>query len=141
MMEELSGKLVNPLTGRPATLAMEARPKYVVLYMGAGWCGPCQQFAPKLVKQLKDKKTAADDLVTIYLSGDRTPAETKAYLTKLGIEWPTLAFKTRGLMPAFQSLFGETIPQLVVTDRHGKVLVNSAQVGTARALQQLANLP
>lgn len=141
VIEELSGKLVSPLTGQTVTLGADARPKYVVLYMGAGWCGPCQQFAPQLVKLLKDKKPAAGDFVSIYLSGDRNPAEAKAYATKLGIEWPTLYFKNRGLMPAFQSLFGDTIPQLVVTDRHGKVLVNSAKVGTARALQQLASLP
>lgn len=141
VLEELAGKLVSPLTGRSVTLPTDARPKYVILYMGAGWCGPCQQFAPQLVKAIKGNKAAADDFVAVYVSGDRSPAEAKAYATKLGIDWPTIYFKNRGLMPAFQSLFGDVIPQLVVTDRHGKVLVNSAQVGTARALQQLANLP
>src|SRR5690606_4195663 len=81
VLEELAGKLVSPLTGRSVTLPTDARPKYVILYMGAGWCGPCQQFAPQLVKAIKGNKAAADDFVAVYVSGDRSPAEAKAYAT------------------------------------------------------------
>ncbi len=140
LLEELAGKLVSPLDGRPVALDANARPKYVVLYMGAAWCGPCRQFSPQLVKLLKDKAPKSEDVALIYLSGDKTPAERKGYVTKLGIAWPTLPYTNSGQLPAFSTLFGTTIPQLVVTDRHGKVVVDSAKVGTARALQQLSTL-
>lgn len=140
LLEELSGKLVRPATGQAVALDADARPKYVVMYMGAGWCGPCQAFSPELVKLLKQKAPKASDVTVIFFSGDRSPAEAKAYLGKLGVDWPTIYFKNRGQMPAFHSLFTDNIPQLVVTDRHGKVVIDSAKIGTVRALQQLGPL-
>jgi thiol-disulfide isomerase/thioredoxin len=140
LLEELAGKLVDPITGRPVQLDPAVRPKHVVLYMGAGWCAPCKVFAPKLVQAMKDKASKPGDLALVYLSGDKTPAEAKRYVTGLGISWPMLPFTKRDQIPAFQSLFGNTIPQLVVTDRHGTVVVDSAKVGYDRALAQLREL-
>jgi thiol-disulfide isomerase/thioredoxin len=139
LLEELAGKLVDPMTGRPTQLDATSRPKHVVLYMGAGWCAPCKVFAPKLVQVLKAKANAGE-LALIYLSGDKTAAEAKRYVTGLGISWPMLSFTQRDQIPAFQSLFGNTIPQLVVTDRHGTVVIDSAKVGPERALAQLRDL-
>lgn len=141
LLEEFAAAgLVDPATNRGVQLDLSARPQYVVLYMGAGWCPPCKVFAPKLVKTIKDKAPAADKVTFIFLSGDKTPAAAKQYLGGLGINWPMLTFTSRGQIPAFQTLFGDTIPQLVVTDRHGTVIVDSAKVGHDRALAQLAEL-
>jgi thiol-disulfide isomerase/thioredoxin len=140
VLDEVAGKLVSSITGRQVTLDPDSRPEYVVMYMGAGWCGPCQVFSPELVKLVKAKSPKPSDVVLLYLSGDRNPLEAKNYITKLGIDWPTLYFRNRGQLPAFAPLFGDTIPQLVVTDRHGKVVIDSNKVGTARALAQLKQL-
>jgi len=140
VLEELAGSLVSPIDGRAAPLDTTARPKLVVMYRGAGWCGPCLTFSPQLVKVLKTKAPQPSEVTLIFVSGDRSPAEAKAYATKIGIDWPTIYYKSRDQMPAFNSLFGETIPQLVVTDRHGKVLIDSNRVGTAQALAQLQEL-
>ncbi len=140
LLEELGDKLVDPLTGRPSPFDAAARPKYVVLYMGAEWCGPCKVFAPKLVQALKAKNQKPGEMAMVYLSGDRTPPEAKRYVTALGISWPMLSFTKRDQIPAFQSLFGNVIPQLVVTDRHGTVVIDSAKVGHDRALAQLRDL-
>jgi thiol-disulfide isomerase/thioredoxin len=141
LLEELAAaKLVSPVTGQPATLDLNARPKYVVMYRGAGWCGPCQVFSPGLVKLLKEKAPKSADVALFYISADNSPAEAKAYTSKIGIDWPTIYYKRTDQLPAFYSLFGDAIPQLVVTDRHGKVVVDSARVGTDQALQQLAEL-
>ena len=140
VIEELADKLVSPVDGRAAPLDTTARPKLVVMYRGAGWCGPCLTFSPQLVKVLKEKAPKASDVTLIFVSGDRSPAEARAYTTKIGIDWPTIYFKSRDQMPAFNTLFGETIPQLVVTDRHGTVLIDSNRIGTTQALQQLTKL-
>jgi thiol-disulfide isomerase/thioredoxin len=108
--------------------------------MGAEWCGPCKVFAPKLVQALKAKNQKPGEMAMVYLSGDRTPPEAKRYVTALGISWPMLSFTKRDQIPAFQSLFGNVIPQLVVTDRHGTVVIDSAKVGHDRALAQLRDL-
>jgi thiol-disulfide isomerase/thioredoxin len=141
MLEELAAaKLVSAVTGQPAAVDLNARPKYVVLYRGAGWCGPCQIFSPSLVKLLKEKAPKSTDVALFYISADKSPAEAKAYVTKIGIDWPTIYYQRTDQLPAFHKLIGDAIPQLLVTDRHGKVLVDSAKVGTARALQQLGQL-
>jgi len=140
LMEELSGKLVSPLTNQPVALDLNSRPNYVVLYRGAGWCGPCHAFSPGLVALLAEKKPAASDVALIYVSADKTPAEAKAYVTKIGIDWPTLYYSRNDQLPAFNKMFGNSIPQLIVTDRHGKVLIDSARIGTAQALKQLEKL-
>jgi hypothetical protein len=43
VVEDLKGKMVNPLTGA-AVAAIEGSPKYFAFYRGAAWCGPCRQF-------------------------------------------------------------------------------------------------
>jgi thiol-disulfide isomerase/thioredoxin len=140
VMEEFAGKVMNPVDSRPVTLDASVRPKYVVMYMGAGWCAPCLTFSPKLVKLIRDKAPKPSDVSFFYLSGDKTPAEMKAYTTKMGITWPTISYKSSAQLPAFAPLFGNVIPQLVVTDRHGKTLIDSNQGGYDRALSQLAAL-
>ncbi|MDQ8182250.1 thioredoxin-like domain-containing protein [Pelagicoccus sp. SDUM812005] len=139
LLEELAGKLVDPATGRRVELP-QTQPQYVILYMGAGWCPPCKVFAPKLVSTLKQAKLAPDMVTIVYVSGDKSSAEAKRYTSSLGIEWPMLTFTNRGQLPAFESLFGDTIPQLVVTDRHGTVLIDSAKIGHDRALAELQKL-
>jgi thiol-disulfide isomerase/thioredoxin len=140
LLEELAGKLVNPVDGRPIALPASARPRLVVLYMGASWCGPCQKFSPGLVELLKDRGTRPEDVLAVYLSGDRSPAECKKYVEHLGIDWPTVRYQNSGQLPAFSRHFGQYIPQVVVTDRHGRVLIDSATVGTERALAELGKL-
>jgi thiol-disulfide isomerase/thioredoxin len=140
VIEEFAGKIASPLTGQAVKLDESARPKYVVMYMGAGWCGPCLTFSPKLVKMLKAKAPKPADVTVLYLSGDKSPAEAKGYMTKLGVDWPTIYFKNRGQLPAFGSLFGDVIPQLVVTDRHGRVLIDSSKTGYDQALAQLEKM-
>lgn len=140
LLEEFAGKLVSPLDGRAVSLDAAARPKYVVLYRGAGWCGPCQQFSPLLVKLIQEKAPKPEDVTFLYISADNSPGEAKAYVTKLGIAWPTLYYRSRDQLPAFAPLFGDAIPQLIVTDRHGKILVDSARIGQQRALTQLQQM-
>ena len=108
-----------------------------MLYRGANWCPPCQVFAPQLVAALKEKSSGA---TVIYISADKSPAEAKTYVTKLGVGWPTIYYANRGQLPAFADLFGSSIPQLVVTDRGGKVLIDSAKIGQDRALAELKKL-
>ncbi|MDP0499317.1 MAG: thioredoxin-like domain-containing protein [Verrucomicrobiota bacterium JB022] len=139
LVEELEGKLVDPANGRRSQLATE-QPEYVVAYMGAGWCPPCRVFAPKLMATLKDAAPDAQNVAFVYVSGDKSAREAKDYTSSLGIDWPMLSFTSRDQLPAFEALFGDSIPQLVVTDRHGTVVIDSAKVGQDKALAQLAEL-
>lgn len=140
--EDLAGKLVSPATSAPAALDAKADPKYYVFYRGAGWCGPCVQFSPSLVKFDKDAKAKHPGAYEIiFISGDKTPAEMKAYAGKMGFAWASVPQARQPETQIVNRLFTNLIPQLVVTDRQGTVVIDSAKTGGPdNALKQFAAL-
>ncbi|MBL9188967.1 MAG: hypothetical protein JNK23_15900 [Opitutaceae bacterium] len=140
--EDLAGKLVSPATGAAASLDAKAAPKYFVFYRGAGWCGPCVQFSPSLVKFDKDAKAKHPGAYQIiFISGDKTPADMKAYAGKMGFAWAAVPQPRQPETQIVNRLFTNLIPQLVVTDRAGTVVIDSAKTGGPdNALRQFAAL-
>lgn len=140
--EDLAGKLVSPATHAPAPLDAKSEPNYYVFYRGAGWCGPCIQFSPSLVKfykEMKPKHAAAFEV--IFFSADRSPEDLKAYAGKIGFSWAAVPQSRQMEMQVVNRLFSNLIPQLVVTDRNGTVVIDSAKTGGSdKALQQFAAL-
>ncbi len=140
--EDLMGKLVSPATGAPAPLDAKAEPKYYVFYRGAGWCGPCVQFSPALVKFDKDAKAKHPGAYEIiFISGDKTPADMKAYAGKVGFAWAAVPQARQPETQIVNRFFTNLIPQLVVTDRAGTVVIDSAKTGGPdNALRQFSAL-
>lgn len=138
--EDLAGKLVNPGTGAAAPLDPKSDLRYFAFYRGAGWCGPCRQFSPSLVKFYKDAKPKYAGFEIFFISGDKTPAEMKAYAKEAGFAWSSVPQNRQPEMQIVNRLFTNLIPQLVVTDRQGNVVVDSARVGTEAALKQFEAL-
>jgi nucleoredoxin len=136
VMEDLQGKLVNSATAAAASLEAGADPKYFAFYRGAGWCGPCRQFSPALVKFYKDAKPKYPNFEVVFISGDKTPADMRSYSKEMGFSWVTVPTQRQPETQIVNRLFTNLIPQLVVTDRQGNVVVDSAKVGTAAALKQ-----
>ncbi len=135
--EDLVGKMVNPGTQAAAALGGAANLKYFVFYRGAGWCGPCRQFSPSLVKFYNEAKPKYGNFEFVFISGDKTPAEMRNYAKEMGFAWASVPQQRQPEMQIVNRLFTNLIPQLVVTDRHGNVVVDSAKIGTAAALKQL----
>jgi thiol-disulfide isomerase/thioredoxin len=136
--EDLAGKLTNPSTGAPTPL--EAQPVYYAFYRGAAWCGPCRQFSPTLVKFYNENKPKYSHFEIIYVSGDKSAAEMRGYAKEAGFSWRAVTGERQPQMQLVNKLFTEFIPQLVVTDRAGNVLIDSAKSNTATALKQLEAL-
>ena len=140
VVEDLKGKLVNPLTGAPVA-TVDDTPKYFAFYRGAGWCGPCRQFSPSLVKFYKDTKPKNSNFEVYFVSGDKTPAEMKSYAKEAGFSWNAVPQERQPQMQIVNRLFTNLIPQFVVTDRQGNVLIDSAKTGgPANALKQFEAL-
>ena len=126
--EDLRGKLVNPLTGAPVNTVDDAT-QYFAFYRGAGWCGPCRQFSPSLVKFYKETKPKNGSFEVYFISGDKSPAEMKSYATEAGFNWAAVPQARQPQMQIVNRLFTNLIPQFVVTDRQGNVLIDSARTG------------
>jgi hypothetical protein len=135
--EDVSGKLIDPLTGRPAALPSGSEPRTFVFYRGAAWSEPSRQFTPALVKWHRETKSRRPHFAVIYISGDKSLAEITGFARQLGFTWPTVTLKGQPDLQLVNRLFTENIPQLVVTDRHGNLLIDSARIGPAAALAQL----
>jgi hypothetical protein len=90
-------------------------------------------------KDAKAKHPGAYEI--IFISGDRTPAEMKAYSGKAGFAWPSVPQARQPETQIVNRLFTNLIPQLVVTDRAGTVVIDSAKTGGPdNALKQFAAL-
>lgn len=127
--EDLRGKLVSPATGMAAPFEPGTEPNYYVFYRGAGWCGPCRQFSPSLVKFYRDMKPKHPIFEVFFISGDKSPAEMKAYAKEAGFSWSAVPQQRQPQMQIVNRLFTNLIPQLVVTDRQGNVVIDSAKTG------------
>jgi nucleoredoxin len=138
--EDLAGKMIHPSTGAPLTLEAKEQPKIYAFYRGAAWCGPCRQFSPSLVKFYNEMKPKYPGFEVIYISGDKSAAEMKGYAKEAGFSWRAVPSNRQPELQLVNPLFQQYIPQLVVTDRQGSVLIDSAQMGTAAALKQLEAL-
>jgi len=139
-VEELDGKLVDISTSAPTSLTDPSRLRYLVFYRGAGWCGPCREFSPSLVKFYKEMKPTHPEFDIVFISADHSAAEMHAYAKDEGFTWSAVPAERDPQLLLINPLFGDTIPQLVVTDRYGKVLIDSNQVTRPVALQKLAAL-
>jgi nucleoredoxin len=139
--EDLQGKLIDPLSGSAVAFPDKSAPKYFAFYRGAGWCGPCRQFSPSLVKFYKETRPKNTNFEVFFISGDKTPAEMRSYAKEAGFTWSTVPQQRQPQMQIVNKLFTNLIPQFVVTDGAGTVLIDSAQVGGPDvALKQFAAL-
>jgi thiol-disulfide isomerase/thioredoxin len=136
VFEDLQGKLVDPRTGAAVSFTPASAPSYFVFYRGAGWCGPCRQFSPSLVKFYKEAKAKYSNFEFFFISGDKTPAEMASYSREMGFGWSTVPPARQPQMQIVNRLFSSLIPQFVVTDPQGNVLIDSARSSTTAALAQ-----
>ena len=136
---DLQGKLVDPRNGSPVNLAVAA-PTYYAFYRGAGWCGPCRQFSPALVKTYQQLKGKHTNFELVFISGDKAPAEMAGYAKEAGFAWSAVPQARQPQMQIVNRLFTNLIPQFVVTDAQGNVLIDSARSNPPTALKQFESL-
>lgn len=123
---ELNGQLValrgkSALSYAPPDLP---RAKYVALYFSAGWCGPCHQFTPELVKFYNELKPKHPEFEIVFVSRDRGQNTMEKYMSELNMPWPALRYGiTKG--SRLNKYAGPGIPDLVLLNEKGEVLSDS----------------
>jgi len=104
--------------------------KVIGLYFSAAWCGPCRAFTPDLVK-FRDRND--DDFEVIFVSGDQSAADQKAYMEDYDMEWPAVPFESEKRRALGQQ-FGVTgIPSLVIVDDQGNLISKNGRSEIGRS--------
>jgi hypothetical protein len=81
------------------------------------------------VKFYQNTKPKNDRFEVYFISGDNTPAEMRRYAREAGFSWSAVPRERQPQMQIVNRLFTNLIPQFVVTDRQGNVLIDSARTG------------
>jgi hypothetical protein len=133
---ELEGKLVGSTTSQPAPLDANALPKYVVFIRGSSTCPITVQFLPSLIAFDREARAKKASYEIVYLMTEE-PAATAQFARRAGFSWRAVTWEGTGTIPSLNSQIDGKLPQLLVMDRTGRVLVNGVQQTAPAALQQL----
>lgn len=96
---------------------------YLAVYHGASWCGPCQQFSPRLSEFYRDADKAQGRFQLLMVNYDRSEGDMVAYMRQHRMEFPAVM---RGDAGAWGVATGRGIPNLVIIDTaSGKVVSSS----------------
>lgn len=127
MQRQLDGKLVRLADGKliPVNVGAALAPvKYYAVYFSAGWCAPCRKFTPGFIEAYKELKQRYPHFEVIFVSNDHTAAEMEGYIRQDRMPWPALQYE-QVQASQLQRFAGSGIPNLVLVDATGKVLVRS----------------
>lgn len=142
---DLKGKLVELKSNvvQPVKDFTLDRTKYIAFYCGAGWCGPCHQFTPKLVKFYKEMKPNHPNFEVVFVSEDKSALEMRNYMVEMSMPFPAVRWDAVKWSKAEQ-LCGAGIPCLVVIDQNDHVVSNSFEgqnyVGPYKVVDDLGKL-
>jgi thiol-disulfide isomerase/thioredoxin len=123
MAAALKGILVDA-NGKPVQDDLENK-KIFAIYYGAGWCPPCRDFSPNLVKFLNDALPSHPELAAVFLSDDKQPADMLAYMQDEKMPCPAVSLKDVEASHILSSYLVDVIPHMVIVDRYGKILATN----------------
>lgn len=91
-------------------------------YFGAGWCGPCRDFSPGLVKFANDALAKHPELAIVMMNDDKSTNDMLSYMKDESMTFPAVQKSDWTAVPLFTQNSGKIIPDIVAMDRFGKVL-------------------
>ncbi|EFO92968.1 hypothetical protein CRE_10081 [Caenorhabditis remanei] len=124
MSEFMKGVMLlkQDLSEVPAEEALKGK-VVVALYFSAGWCPPCKQFTPKLVRFYHHLKKAGKPIEVVFFSRDRSKADLEENFTEKHGDWLCVKYGD-DILTRYQSKFEiKTIPVLRVINAAGKMVV------------------
>lgn len=99
--------------------------QYFLLYFGAGWCPPCLDFSPNLVKFANDALPKHPELAIVMFNEDKTPGDMLAYMKKENMPFPSVQQDIWLANATIAHYAQRIIPDVVVIDRFGKILADN----------------
>jgi hypothetical protein len=136
VITELEDKLVSSVTGKPAPLDTAALPRYIVFYRGSSTCPITRQFTPTLLKYYQQMHATHPEFEVVYMMTEGMD-DTSKFAKELGFSWRAISYASTSGIPSVHGHISGLLPQLIVMDRNGRILVNGTQSAAPAALRQL----
>jgi nucleoredoxin len=117
-MEEVLGRVLVSDRGNVET--DNVRPRFLLVYFSAHWCGPCRKFTPQLKMFYESVNSSETVVEIIYISKDKTPEEFSSYFQSM--PWLAMPYEdTEGRKNLSRRLGVNSIPTLILLDPSGNV--------------------
>ncbi len=132
------GRLVEPASAAPFSVADKLRGKVAVLDFWASWCDDCKRTIPQIVRLHEAYKL--NGLVVVGVNAGEDPADAKRAAADFGIDYdialdPELAFADQ--------VGATALPALIVIDRDGRIVHRARHVDeeTLEVIRTLLKAP
>ena len=133
---ELEGRLINAVTDQPEPLDAAAPPRYLVFYRGSSTCPITNRVTPSLIQWYRQVKPTHPEFDIIWIMTE-SPEDTGRFARKLGFSWRAVTYDSTAYMPDVSHPITGLLPQLIVMDPSGRVLINAQQNAVPGAIRQL----
>lgn len=98
--------------------------KFVGIYFAAQWCSSCKAFSPLLVPFRNEHN---DRFEIVFVSADKNKQAQFAYMNEVGMDWPTLEYRSAPAL-ALKSRFEITsIPTLIVLSPKAELITREGR--------------
>jgi thiol-disulfide isomerase/thioredoxin len=98
--------------------------KMFALYFGANWCAPCHSFSPGYVSFMTDALAQHPDLAAVFMNEDPQLDQMLGYMKDEKMPFPGVPQSSWQQNNVVAQYAGKIIPDLVIIDRFGKILVS-----------------
>jgi thiol-disulfide isomerase/thioredoxin len=142
LVDKMSPHLINT-AGEKITVNLKEK-EYVLIYWSASWCGPCQQFTPKLV-EFYNQNEGGKKFEVVLMCLDHTAEKMASYMKAKKMPWPAVSFDEKantGVKEFVKTNIKGGIPRLMIINKKGEVLgAGNASVVLTKFKEIIANAP
>jgi thiol-disulfide isomerase/thioredoxin len=132
---------VQTVDGRKIKLS-DYRGKVLVVDFWATWCPPCRQETPQLARIARENQARGVEVLGMHIDdrGRSTPQAIRKFIDDFGINY-TVGMATDDMFTAYLGTEDDTIPQTLVFNRKGQVVLHLSGYSDshARALDEAVN--
>tara|TARA_B100001248_G_scaffold217689_2_gene172902 strand:- start:8736 stop:9182 length:447 start_codon:yes stop_codon:yes gene_type:complete len=144
-VKQLQDHVVVPEGSSFVPTSLDGTKDYYLLYYSAHWCPPCRKFTPVFVKAYNElREKGIDNFEVILVGYDYTEDKMLHYMEIAHMPWLAVDYSKRKDIPIVNDLAARGIPNLVVLNRAGNVLlrtyVGDTYVGPYKVLEDFVKL-